>query len=310
MKKIIRATVFFIIFAFFLEACAKQKEDDKMIYLFDNYSDFPYDIYEPTKVFKLKDQLREISGLTYYDDKSLLCINDEKGIVYKYHLKKKEVTKEYEFDKSGDYEGIERIGSLVYVLRSDGNLFEVDHLKDKNISSVKLSTFLNAGNDTEGLAYDSESNSLLIACKGNPAKNNRYKGKRSIYRYSLDKHELQNKPFYLIDQNEIRKLLKFNGYARFSVKLLENINPSQGDLTFQPSAIAIHPITKNIYVLGSVGKLLLVLHPNGKILSIVKLKRKIFRQPEGICFSPDGTMFISNEGKGSKGNILKFKYKN
>lgn len=310
MHKIIRVSVSILILVFFLEACAKQKEDNKMIYLFDNYTKFPYDIYKPAKVFELNDQLREISGLTYYNEKSLLCINDEKGIIYKYHLKKKEITKKYEFDKSGDYEGIEMIDSLVYVLRSDGNIFEVNHLKEKDISSVKQSTFLNAGNDTEGLAYDTESNSLLIACKGNPAKNNRYKGKRAIYKYSLDKKELQHKPSYLIDQAKIRRLLKFNGYARFSVRLLENINPSQGDLTFQPSAIAIHPISKNLYVLGSVGKLLIVLNPDGKILSIVKLKRKIFRQPEGICFSPDGTMFISNEGKGSKGNILKFKYKN
>jgi sugar lactone lactonase YvrE len=37
------------------------------------------------------------------------------------------------------------------------------------------------------------------------------------------------------------------------------------------------------------------------------LKNSIFRQPEGICFSPDGEiLFISNEGKNKKGNILVF----
>lgn len=307
MTKIFHTLFCMLAIVFFLEACA-QKKDQKMIYLSENYGNFPYDLYEPDERYELKDYLREISGLSYFTEHSLLCVNDEKGIIYKFNHRKKEVTKKYEFDKPGDYEGVEMVGSLVYVLRSDGRIFKVDHLKD-NIHSVKRTTHLNAGNDTEGLGYDPSTNSLLIACKGSPAHSNKYMGKRAIYEFSIDKNELSKTPKYLIDQDQIRKILEFDSYSRFSVKLLENINPSQGDLTFQPSAIAVHPITKNLYVLGSVGKILVVLNPKGDIQAIVKLKRKLFRQPEGICFAPDGTMFISNEGKGSKGNILKYSFK-
>ncbi|WP_321297000.1 SdiA-regulated domain-containing protein [Marinifilum fragile] len=307
MTKIFHTLFCMLAIVFFLEACA-QKKDQKMIYLSENYGNFPYDLYEPDERYELKDYLREISGLSYFTEHSLLCVNDEKGIIYKFNHRKKEVTKKYEFDKPGDYEGVEMVGSLVYVLRSDGRIFKVDHLKD-NIHSVKRTTHLNAGNDTEGLGYDPSTNSLLIACKGSPAHSNKYMGKRAIYEFWIDKNELSKTPKYLIDQTQIRKILEFDSYSRFSVRLLENINPSQGDLTFQPSAIAVHPITKNLYVLGSVGKILVVLNPKGDIQAIVKLKRKIFRQPEGICFAPDGTMFISNEGKGSKGNILKYSFK-
>ena len=44
----------------------------------------------------------------------------------------------------------------------------------------------------------------------------------------------------------------------------------------------------------------------GKILDLQDLDTEIFSQPEGICFSPSGDLFISNEGKGRKGYILKF----
>ena len=125
----------------------------------------------------------------------------------------------------------------------------------------------------------------------------------------MEKNELSKTPKYLVDLGQIRKILEFDAYSSFSVRLMENINPSEGDITFQPSAIAIHPISKNLYVVGSVGKILVVLSPKGDIQAIVKLKRKIFRQPEGICFAPDGTMFISNEGRGKKANILKYSYK-
>ncbi len=292
----------------FNTSCAQKSEELKMIYELEEDYKFPYSIYEADKKFELKEELREISGLAYYNDHSLLCVNDEKGIIYKYHLDKKEITKKYAFDKSGDYEGIELVGDKVFVLRSDGAIFKVNHFRKKNIVSVKNKTALDAGNDTEGLAYDSQNNSLLVACKGSPSDDRKLKGKRAIYEYKLNKNKLSHKPKYLIDQEEIRKTLEFNAYTKFSVRLLENINPSEGDVTFQPSAIAMHPITGNLYVIGSVGKLLVVLNPTGKLLAIVKLKRKLFRQPEGICFAPDGRMFISNEGKGSRANIYEFNY--
>ena len=54
--------------------------------------------------------------------------------------------------------------------------------------------------------------------------------------------------------------------------------------------------------------MLMVLDRNGKVLDLQDLDNKLFLQPEGICFSPQGDLFISNEGRGGKGYILKFKY--
>ncbi len=90
------------------------------------------------------------------------------------------------------------------------------------------------------------------------------------------------------------------------IELLAFFNISDGDVSFQPSAIAIHPITGNLYILASVGKSLAVFSKQGKMLSLVRLNSKIHAQPEGICFSPDGTLYIVNEGKDGKGIILKF----
>lgn len=295
-------------FLVFFESCDQKPVDSKLIYELDAGYKFPYLITKADETFIVKNELREISGLSYFNDHSLLCINDEKGIIYKFSLKKKEITKKYKFDRSGDYEGIEAVGDQVFVLRSDGNVFAVDHMRDEDILSVKYNTPLNAGNNTEGLGFDSKSNSLLIACKGNPGINEKFKGKRAIYKYSLDSNELSDSPAYLIDQKRIREILDFNGYTNFALTLLESINPSEGDVTFQPSAVALHPITNNLYVIGSVGKLLIVLSPEGEILAVVKLRRSIYRQPEGICFTPDGTMFISNEGKGRAANIYRFNY--
>jgi uncharacterized protein YjiK len=293
----------------FFDSCGRKSVDSQLIYEVGTDYQFPYDITNADKEYELKGELREISGLTYYNDHSVLCVNDEKGIIYKYNLKKEEITKKYKFARRGDYEGIEMFGKQVCVLRSDGTLFFIDKL-EKETSFVKKLNLLHARNNTEGLGFDAKNNSLLIACKGAPGKGKSYKGQRAIYRYSLETNKLSETPDYLIDQEQIRTILRFNGYSKFSVKLLESINPSEGDATFQPSAVAVHPLSNNLYVLASVGKLLIVLSPEGEILALVKLQRKQFQQPEGICFSPDGTLFISNEGRGKAASIYKFKYTN
>lgn len=97
--------------------------------------------------------------------------------------------------------------------------------------------------------------------------------------------------------------------AKLGVDFRSDINPSKADVSFKPSAIAIHPQTKNIYVLGSVGKLLIVCNYNGEIISVVELNPALFLQPEGICFDPAGALYISNEGKESVATILKFQPK-
>jgi hypothetical protein len=76
--------------------------------------------------------------------------------------------------------------------------------------------------------------------------------------------------------------------------------------SFKPSGIAVHPLDGEIYIISSVGKLLIILNREGKVQDVKELDPAIFRQPEGICFSPAGDMFISNEGQGGKGYILKF----
>lgn len=77
---------------------------------------------------------------------------------------------------------------------------------------------------------------------------------------------------------------------------------------FAPSALAIHPLTAEVYVLSSAGKELIILTSEGKIKQSHKLPGKHFKQPEGMAFAPNGDLYISNEGKGGNGNILLFRY--
>jgi len=250
-----------------------------------------YDLSAPEQKIILDDDLIEISGLTYLENNILAAVQDEKGIIYHIDINKNEIVSKFRFAKNKDYEGIEMAQNHYYIISSDGDLYSLNRNEIEDPQTKKFDTPLKAKNDVEGLAYDAHNQLLLIACKGDPkTKINNPDGK-AIYAFSLKNNSFDL--IYSISTNSLSKFL--------------NQNKSK-DIKFSPSGIAVHPITRDIFILSYVDKYLIALTKKGTIKAAVKLDSHIFKQPEGICFSPTGTLFISNEGKGSKGNILIFKY--
>jgi len=274
----------------------------------DRYS-FPYALENPDKNYKLPSYLEEISGLSYYSEEKLACIQDEKANIYILKLGKKLDISKYDFGKDGDYEGIAIVKKTAYVIRNDGRIFRVRDFTKDDIKTKQYKTPLSDKNDTEGLEFDQLSNSLLIACKGSPSIKNEdsHSGNRAVYRFDLDNKELAKKPFLLINLDKLDNYKDESSFTKFSRQLAKTFRLADSKTPFQPSGIAIHPLNGDIYLISSIGKLLIVMNRSGKILYIHDLDANLFRQPEGICFSPSGVLYISNEGQGGKGYILKFK---
>jgi len=271
---------------------------------------FPYDLQNPEKKYKLPDYLTEISGMAFYKKDDITCVQDEKANIYVFDLGKEEVEAKYDFGKDADFEDIAIDNKIVYVLRNDGQIFRVEDFRKKDRKVTKLDTPLSEKNDTEGLAFDQLSNSLLIACKGSPTieKENSYAGYRAIYRYDIKEKKLDKEPAFLIDLESLDSYKDYDLFTKFSLKVAKKLRMVESETSFKPSGIAIHPVYGEIYLISNIGKLLIVLNRHGKIMDVQDLDIKIFRQPEGICFSPGGDMYISNEGQGGKGYILKFKF--
>lgn len=266
---------------------------------------------KPEKSWKLPKKLMEISGLSFIDKNRIACVQDEKGNIYIFNLKTGEVEKKIKFSSDGDYEGIEIIKNDAWILKSNGTLFKVkNYFKDKEPTTKKYTTVLTSKNDAEGLTYDPINNTLLIACKGHPFVDDK-EGKelKAIYSFNLKTKELELEPFLLIEMDTIKFYKNYNTMARMGVELMAYFDSSKGDISFQPSGIAIHPISGNLYILASVGNLLTVFSREGEMLALIDLSTKTHPKPEGICFSPNGTLYIASEGDNNYGTISKFKIK-
>jgi uncharacterized protein YjiK len=265
----------------------------------------------PDQIWDLPGRLIEISGLSYIDEERLACIQDEKGNIYIFNRTTGEVEEKIDFGDDADYEGVEIIDGDAWVMKSNGTLYHVaDFLNDKETEVTKYTTELTGKNDAEGLGYDPVSKNLLIACKGHPfVEEKAGKEFKAVYYFSLAEKQLDLEPFLLIRMDTIKYYKNYNTMARLGIELLAYFDDSKGDLSFQPSGIAVHPVTGNIYVIGSVGNLLMVFSKENEMLAMVDLRSKYHPQPEGICFDPAGTLFISNEGDGGDGTILMFESK-
>jgi hypothetical protein len=263
---------------------------------------FPYDLSQPDEIYELPDILQEISALAIAPNGELACVQDEDGIIFFYNLEKKEITNRIIFAKAGDYEGIEFVGDIAYVLRSDGTIFEIENLGKADQKVTTYDTYLSEKNDTEGLGYDSETNSLLIACKGKGTTTQMvYEDAKVVFSFNLKNKKLADNPVIEFKKEALYDFIESNNLKKLSFKLNKK-------MPFNPSGIAVQ--NGFYFTIASVGKMLIVMDKANEIQWIEKLDKDIMPKPEGIVFDKNGNLFIASEGKkNGRGRILMFSQK-
>ncbi|MFI5219939.1 MAG: SdiA-regulated domain-containing protein [Bacteroidia bacterium] len=272
------------------------------------YKDLPYKLTQPSKEYILQHKLTEVSGLSFISDTEVALIEDEDGTIFYFNLEKGVITRKISFGKDGDYEDLKILGDTAYIIRSDGTLFEVLNLKGKSSGMIKnkYKTGLDQKNDTEGLCYDDTRHLLLISCKDSPGEDEKYKDKKAIYSFDPQTKKLSDKPVILIDISEVENVAY--GTGKNIIERFMRFYRGTKQSSFLPSGLSIHPFTHDIYVISSVSNLLAIIDTTGKVKHAIKLSTRVFKQPEGIAFDSKGNLYISNEGRRGKGNILKFLY--
>lgn len=257
-------------------------------------SRFEYDLKKPNQSWRLPPALVEVSGNTWVDKNHFILIEDLHPNLYliKLDSKKALLEKEIPFQKNEkdkfDIEDVTLVDNVVYALWSHGVLFKIS-----NWSSApdvqEISTFLSKENNAEGLCYDPVTKKLLIACKDASGLNDEKKSTKAVYSFDMLSQKLDTDPFLVIKEKDFKTIV--------------------GDkIKFNPSAIAVHPKTNDIYILSTRDtKCMAVFSRDGKLKSFQLIDEDLMPQPEGICFSPGGVLYISSEGKkGEPGNLFRF----
>lgn len=232
----------------------------------------------------LPDKLHEISGLFYLPDGRMAAINDEEAEIFFLDFNKdSEDMESIVFGKKSDYEELVKVNNDFWVMESNGDLYQVsgpDQVNKFQTKEIKKTEF-------EAMYHDQSNNRLVLITKDHK------EADRAILAYAFDlgTHQFNGTPIYEISMRELFYQLKDNSAQ------------------CKPSGAAIHPITKKVFIVASVGKVLLQCSLDGKVEKAYKINPVKFQQPEGITFAPNGDMYISNEAAQGKATVLKFPFK-
>lgn len=108
--------------------------------------------------------LAEISGIIFHQE-SIWAVYDEVGRLFQVEIQTSKVLKKKSFGKKGDYEDLVIIGSTAWVLKRNGDRYQIRDLEPENPVSEIYEFPLIQERDFETLLHQKNSNSLLLICK-------------------------------------------------------------------------------------------------------------------------------------------------
>ncbi len=248
-----------------------------------------YNFLTPDEKVELGKHMHEISGMAYMPGRDMiLAENDEKGDIFVLDFKNKNDNNgKIKFGGKADYEDIVYTDTAVYMLISTGSVLQVK-TTDSSFATQEFVLNKEGANEFEAMYLDADGHSLILLCKDCAKEKNEI---RVAHRFDLATHTFASEPAYTIDIADIKKIL------------------NDEEAEFKPSAAGINPVNGKLYIVASVGKLLVVADKNGKIEQVFRLDPVMYNQPEGMTFAPNGDLYISNEGGEGIATILKFVYK-
>tara|TARA_B100000929_G_scaffold184733_1_gene146277 strand:- start:68 stop:922 length:855 start_codon:yes stop_codon:yes gene_type:complete len=246
--------------------------------------------YSIVNKWELPFELEEISGMQWIGDNKIACIQDEDGIIFIYDLSSSKIIKQYKFGDPGDYEALTSLNGEFWVAESNGKLFNVKNIDGAEGRSEVVELKFEYRNNIEGMAANKNNDLWLAVKEKNLDNSGDYK---AIYSFDPETNELDREPVLKIMYND----------PKFEV--LKTGNPRK---LIRPSDIAFSPLNDDLlYVLDAEFQKLLIVERSGSIKELHLLDPAEFAQPEGICFSPSGRLFIANESLGAPANIIEVK---
>lgn len=246
-----------------------------------------YAFNERAADWRLSNRVREISGLAHTSDGRLLAHDDERAVIYEIDITTGDVIKGWAFGDTparGDFEGIAVVADRVWLVTSDGRLYEgAEGEDDERVLFNTYGTGVGRKCEVEGLAYEPMDETLLLACK--TPRTPELEGVVAIYRWSIASRALIDPPI------RIRK-----------EEILKHLDRSD----FHPSGIARDPQSHHYVMVAARQAALAEIRADGSVVAVRALQPRVHPQAEGIVISSDLTLLVADEGAARRARLRLF----
>jgi hypothetical protein len=250
---------------------------------------------------ELPKQLREVSGCVAVDDRTLACVQDEKGALWFVDLRGEAKVRSEAFGPAGDYEGIARAGEAWWVLRSDGVLLQLAPRAGAHVVAREV-TLPGGHPDWEALCVDADGKRMLVAPKAVAGDDKEARDRRPVFAVDPATGEVAKEPAVTLSRRALQAAL-----AQLGVPLptkTTDKGKAKVDFDLAVSEIAVVPGRRELLVLAGADRLLLRVDFAGALLGARVLDAKELPQAEGLALLPDGRLLVASEGDGGNARAL------
>ena len=232
----------------------------------------------PAKQFYLPEGLTEISGLAVASNNTVYAHDDNYAIVYEVDLSSAKTLKAFALGNptvKADFEDIAVRGGYVYLLTSDGRLFEAPVGENrKRVLYNAYDTGVGVHCEADGLANGPAEGDFLILCKKTHEVG--FKDRLVIYSWNLHARTPVATPWLNVSLDG----------------LVEKLD--QGN--FHPSAFVWRRDRGTLLIVSAKGHSAIEIDQHGRLVDRIKLDKEEHPQPEGLALMADGRLVLSDEG--------------
>jgi uncharacterized protein YjiK len=242
----------------------------------------------PVAMWIMPPELREISGLALTPDGRILAHDDEVSKIYAIDPRTGVLLKQFTLGSGirGDFESIAMAGNNIYLLESDGVLYQFQEGDDgAGVPYSVVDLHLKKQCEFESMVYQADSNWLVMPCKN--AKDKSLEHNLVIYRWKLDGP--QNSRLSMI-----------------TIPFAQLIGSNKWK-SLHPSDITIDPANGNFVMITSHEKALIEMTPTGDLVRSEPLPEG-HDQPEGIAITKDSILMLSDEATRNPAAITLYRW--
>ncbi len=248
-----------------------------------------FDLIHPTEVNLLPMGVSSFSDLTSMDSTHLVGIEPNSGDVVFLDLIDYSISSKLSLGGDHKFVAVSKIDSTLILMDSESKVHFL--LPPYDVNSFASSNNTKENFNSVGICLHQSTKRLFLISEIQEKEEGQFSS--FLYTFNLNRNQLKDEPIFEINSTDI-ETFALNNNLSLPITFVTNSGDTIQGLDFNPSAIAVHPKTNEIYILSSTDRSLIVYNQFGEIVNYTTLDSSIFPKPTGMTFQENGDLLISN----------------
>ena len=247
-----------------------------------------FDLEHPSTVSSFPMGVSSFSDVTMLDSTHLVGIEPINGNVVLIDLLSNSISSQLSLGSDYRFVDVSRMDSTLILFDSDS---KVHFLLPPYDSTSFISTNETKENfNTTGICIHPSTKRLFLLGEAQEIEDGQFSS--FLYSFNLNKKQFKEEPLFEINSIDVETFALNNNLPLPRHKVTFAGDTIEG-LDFNPTAIAVHPKTNEIYVLSSTDRSLVVYNQFGQVVNFTTLDAHLFSKPTGMTFQDNGDLLIT-----------------